>query len=121
MSSAKESLRRWKRGLERSRPEAGSDRPGQADRAFRLLAGEVEEGLRDIDFDEVTTEDRITFVECAVAWQVRRTLRRGRFDLALRLQRFGTERIAQLCESLHGWRPVLGGQVPSDRDVESSG
>jgi hypothetical protein len=90
------------------------------DRAFQQLADEVEEGLGDIDLEGVTMDDRITFVECAVAWQVRRALRCGRFDLALRLQRFGAERVARLYELAHGWRPVLLHGVPSStrRDTE---
>jgi hypothetical protein len=59
---------------------------------------EVEAGLREIDYGEVTLQDRVTFVECAVAWQVHLALRRGRFDLAVQLCRFGVERIAALRE-----------------------
>ncbi len=73
----------------------------------------MEQGLRDIDFDEVTTEDRITFIEYAVAWQVRRALISGQFDLAIRLQQFGAERMARLYERVHGWCPVLLYGVPS--------
>lgn len=92
------------------------------DGVFQQAAEIVDEGLRDIDFEEVTTEDRITFVEAAVAWQVRQALRCGRFDLALRLQRYGAERTAQLWERVHGWRPVLIYGVPSgpDHDEASS-
>jgi hypothetical protein len=68
------------------------------DRVFHEMAEVIEEGLRDIDFDEVTSQDRITFLEAAVAWQVRQALRCGRFDLALRVQRYGSERAAQLSE-----------------------
>jgi hypothetical protein len=67
-----------------------------ADSLFQSLAQEVEEGLRDIDFDEVTTEDRIAFIEAAVSWQVRQALLWRRLDLAARLQRFGAELAAQL-------------------------
>jgi len=73
---------------------------------------EVEQGLRDIDFEEVTLEDRIVFVELAVAWQVRRALWAGRFDLAVRLPQCGVQRIARLHESVNGWRPVLLYGVP---------
>src|SRR5439155_7457197 len=107
MAFARESLRRWKQRLVHPRPAPAPDPPARMDRAFQRLAEEVEEGLREIEFDEVTTEDRITFVECAVAWQVRRALRCGRFDLAPRLQRFGAERVARLDERAHGWRPTL--------------
>ena len=67
-------------------PNRGREHALQTELTFRRLTGEVEQGLRDIDFDEVTTEDRITFVEYAVAWQVRRALLCGRLDLAIRLQ-----------------------------------
>ena len=80
-------LRRWiknRTGTRRDRLELSE------------LTEEVEAGLRDIDFDEVTVEDRATFVEHAVIWQVRRALRCAQFDLALALQRFGVRRIAQL-------------------------
>jgi hypothetical protein len=60
------------------------------------LVHEVESGLHEIDFAEVTTEDRATFVEHAVVWQIRRALHAGRFELALELQRYGVGRIAQL-------------------------
>jgi len=80
---------------------------------------EVEAGLRHIDFEEVTTEDRITFLECVIAWQVRVALGRGRFDLAVQVQRFGVERIAELYERAHGWRPVLLYGVPLSRERHS--
>ncbi len=79
---------------------------------LRRLTNDVEQGLRGIDFEEVTTEDRITFVEAVVAWQVRRALRGGRFDLAVELQRFGAKRIARLHEGRYGWRPVMLYGVP---------
>src|SRR5262245_12683116 len=82
------------------------------DRVFRQMAEVIDEGLRDIDFEEVTTADRITFVEAAVAWQVRQALRCGRFDLALRIQRYGAERVAQQYERVHGWRPALLYGIP---------
>ena len=115
-----DSLRKWKQRLRHVRSDADSSRSIQVDRAFRQRAEEIEEGLRDIDFEEVTTEDRITFVECVVAWQVRSAPRCGRFDLALLLQRFGAERVAQLYERMHGWRPTLlyGVPLPPGRDAE---
>jgi hypothetical protein len=117
------SLRRWKEQLRRPGPTTGHDHLVEMELLFRRLTAEVEQGLRGIDFDEVTIEDRITFVECAVAWQVRRALHCGRFDLALRLRRFGSERIAQLLERAHGWRPVLLYGMPSASggDAERSG
>jgi hypothetical protein len=65
-------------------------------RALRRLTADVEQGLRDIDFPEVTAEDRVAFVQAAVAWQVKQALACRRFDLAVRLRRFGAERIARL-------------------------
>jgi hypothetical protein len=114
-----ESLRRWKAQLWHLPWEAELEQSLQLEVAFQQLVQEVEDGLRDIDFDDVTTDDRIAFVEAAVAWQVRRTLARGRFDLALRIQRYGAERVAQLYERVHGWRPSLLYGVPSPpaRDV----
>jgi hypothetical protein len=91
------------------------------DRVFQEMAEVIEEGLRDIDYEEVTAADRITFVEAAVAWQVRQALRCGRFDLALRVQRYGAERTARLWERVHGWRPALLYGVPgADHDEASS-
>jgi len=112
MGSALESLRRWSWRLGWIAVGERPPRLDDAETAWQWMAENVEEGLRDIDFDEVTTEDRITFVEAAVAWQVRRALGCGRFDLALRLQRYGAERTAQLWEKVHGWRPVLLYGVP---------
>ena len=99
----------------RSAPASWRDGPGRLDRDLRRLAADLEEGLRTIDFPEVTIEDRITFLEQAVAWQVRRALWNGRFDLAVRLQRVGAERIAEIHERRHGWRPVLLYGVPTPR------
>jgi len=84
-------LRRWIRGRTAA--------PSCERLELRELTEEIEVGLRDIDFDEVTLEDRVTFVEYAVVWQVRRALGAGQFDLALALQRFGVQRIEQLLES----------------------
>ena len=85
------------------------------------VAEEVEAGLRDIEFDEVTLEDRITFVEYAVAWQIRLALRCARFDLAVKLREFGAQRIADLHQDVHGWRPVLPYGVPSGRGLDDPG
>ena len=86
--------RTWSRLLRRPRARDANDEPLQYERLIR----EVEAGLEDIAFEEVTIEDRATFVEHAVVWQVRRALRTCQFDLALRLARFGVHRIAQLRE-----------------------
>lgn len=119
MGSALDSLRRWSWRLGSIATGEGPPRLDDVEVAFHAMAEIVEEGLRDIDFDEVTSEDRITFVEAAVAWQVRQALICGRFDLALRLQRYGAERVAQLYERVHGWRPTLlyGVPAPQKRDV----
>ena len=60
------------------------------------FSDEIESMLRDIDYEEVTIADRITFVELAVDWQVRRVLERNRFDLAVELRKFGERQIARL-------------------------
>ena len=39
---------------------------------------------------DVTIDDRISFMEYAVAWQVRRALGAGRFDLAIQLHGSGS-------------------------------
>jgi hypothetical protein len=64
--------------------------------AFRFLCAEIEDGLRSIDLDGVTIEDRLPFVELSVVWQMRRALRSQRFDLALRLHGYGVDLLADL-------------------------
>ena|SRR5207253_2742243 len=91
-------LLRWVREL-RHLPRDGD---GNEALAFDALTSEIVAGLESIAFDEVTVRDRVTFVEHAVVWQVRRALAAGRFDLALALQRWGVERI----ETLERGRPV---------------
>ena len=76
------------------------------------LLGPLDAGLREIDFPEVTLEDRITYLEHAVSWQVRRALCAGRFDLALEVRSHGVRRIADLLERSEGRRPVLLYGVP---------
>lgn len=56
----------------------------------------IDDALRDIDFAEVTLEDRITFIRAAVSFHVESALQRGRFGTAVALRRFETERIAAL-------------------------
>jgi hypothetical protein len=90
------------------------------DRVFREMAEVIEEGLRDIDFAGVTAEDRITFVEAAVAWQMRQAMRCGRLDLALRVQRYGLERAAQLSERAIGLRPPSSEGVPGGHDHDEA-
>jgi hypothetical protein len=60
------------------------------------FSDKIESILRNIDFEEVTVADRITFVELAVDWQVCRVLERNRFDLAVELRKFGERQIARL-------------------------
>ncbi len=96
----------------RSRAPSWSGVAVVAPSELRRMAAEVEDGLRDIDFEEVTTEDRVTFIERAVAWQVRQALRCGRFDLAVGLGRYGAQRIAELYEVELGFRPTLPYGIP---------
>jgi hypothetical protein len=77
---------------------------------------EWEAGLARIDFPEVTDEDRVTFLEHVVSWQIRRALRAGRFDLALAVRSLGARRIADLIERRQGWRPLLIHGVPGPED-----
>jgi len=73
--------------------------PGTGSLDAGALIHEVEPGLDDIEFAEVTGEDRATFVEHAVIWQIRRALGAGQFDIALDLQRYGVRRIAELTDA----------------------
>jgi hypothetical protein len=59
--------------------------------------------LDDIDFDEVTLEDRLTFVECVVAHQVRSAVRSRRFELAPHYRRVG-EQMADELRAREAWR-----------------
>ncbi len=120
MASMLHSLRRWTEGLRH--PAHDHDRDArECQRALEWLADEVETGLRDIEFREVTVQDRITFIESLVTWQVRQALKVGRFDLAVRMQRYGVDRIAELHEQAQGWRPVLlYGTRPSARTERGS-
>jgi hypothetical protein len=94
-------LRRW---FERGRrfPPVG---PG--DRELLGVLEEIEADLREVDFEEVTIEDREILIEREVIWQVRCALAGGRFDLALALQRYGVRRIADLRRGESGFRPVV--------------
>ena len=60
------------------------------------FSDEIESMLRDIDYEEVTVADRITLVELAVDWQVRRVLEHNRFDVAVELRKFGERQIERL-------------------------
>ena len=72
-----------------------SDRPADAALSLRGFADDIERVLREIDFEEVSVEDRIAFVQAAVDWQVRCALERGRFDAVVRLRQFEREQIAR--------------------------
>ena len=87
----------WRNGAERAEgSEAWATGAADLDHELRRVASVVEEGLHDIDFEEVTAEDRATFVEAVIAWQVRRALRAGRLSVAVALRRFGADRIARI-------------------------
>ena len=72
--------------------EAARDLPPQ----LRGFAADLERVLRGIDFEEVTTTDKSLFIDCAIEAQVKWLVARGRFDLAVRLRRYGEQRIAAL-------------------------
>jgi len=102
----------------RDRNRATRTRGAGDELAFDRLTAEIEDGLRAIDFDEVSDEDRATFVEHAVVWQVRRALGAARFDLALELQRWGVERLATIERGRQPFRPRL--VVPQRRGRATS-
>jgi hypothetical protein len=66
--------------------------------ALQRFIDDVEAVLQDIDFVEVTFEDKITFVQLAADWQARRARERGRLDLEAQLRRFRDDRVAELRE-----------------------
>jgi len=109
---ALEAAPRWRLRLERdwgvTFRAGGEHRAAERERWL----GPLEAGLRQIDFPEVTLEDRITYLEHAVSWQVRRALLAGRFDLALEVRSFGALQIAELLERREGRRPLLPYGVP---------
>ena len=100
-------LPRWRDRLERTWGVALRPPPSPFAAELARCLDELESGLEHIDFPEVTDADRITFLEHAVSWQVRRALRAGRFDLALAVSAQGRRAIADLAEGHPGWRPVL--------------
>ena len=113
--------RRWRDRLEHAWGVTVHDVAERTALDPRRLFTELERGLWLIDFPEVTVEDRVTFLEHAVAWQVRRALTAGRFDLALDIQAWGAERVAGLQEQRDGWRPVLLYGVPRpDRPLRNA-
>lgn len=82
--------------------------------AYARATAEIEAGLASIDFAEVTREDRVTFVEHAVVWQVRCALRAGLFDVALAVIRYGVARIAEIERSEPRYRLRLVRGAPAD-------
>jgi hypothetical protein len=93
---------RWQLRLERDwGVPLHRTRPGRDARRERLVAL-LEAGLRQIDFPEVTPEDRIAYLEQALRWQVRRALLAGRFDLALEIRSLGAPGLAELMERRPG-------------------
>jgi hypothetical protein len=98
---------RWRDRLERTWGVTLRTPPSQLDAELARCLAEWEDGLANIDFPEVTDEDRVTFLEHVVSWQIRRALRAGRFDLALAVRALGTRRVAELVERQLGFRPVL--------------
>jgi len=69
-----------------------------ADAEVRAFARALERDLAELEYEEVTAEDRVTFVEAVVEQGMRRALARGCFDLALRLRSYGRERVRALFE-----------------------
>jgi hypothetical protein len=72
--------------------------PARLDAMLVRCIREWQWGLAQIDFPEVTDEDRVTFLEHVLNRQVRRALRAGRFDLALAIRSLGARRLAKLAE-----------------------
>jgi hypothetical protein len=103
-------LPRWRDRLEQTWGVTLHTPPLEAELARCL--DEWESGLAQIDFPEVTDEDRLTFLEHVVSWQIRRALRAGRFDLAIAVRSLGAHRVADLVERRQGWRPVLIHGIP---------
>jgi hypothetical protein len=87
---------RWRERLERTWGVTLRTPPSRLDAELARCVDEWEAGLARIDFPELTDEDRVTFLEHVVSWQVRRALRAGRFDLALAVSSLGARRVAQL-------------------------
>jgi hypothetical protein len=102
---------RWRDRLERTWGVALRAPTSPLDAELARCLHEWETGLRQIDFPEVTDEDRVTFLEHVVSWQIRRALRAGRFDLALAVRSLGARRVAEFAER-QGFRPVLIHGIP---------
>src|SRR5262245_48068164 len=73
--------------------------------AVEALARDLEEGLGELTFDEVTTADRIKFIECVRDQHLDRALAARRFDVAAALRRFADDRVAFLADRAR--RPSL--------------
>ena len=67
--------------------------------SYEECVADIETALREIDYAQVTTDDRITFVRLAVEWHTRRMLECGRFDLAVRLRQYGERTIEALARA----------------------
>src|SRR5262249_4185049 len=98
---------RWRGRVERAWGVGWGAPSRELDHALASYVDGWEEGLAQLDFPEVTDEDRRTFLVHVVSWQVRCALRAGRFELALALRSLGALRVAELEERRLGWRPVL--------------
>lgn len=67
-----------------------------AEAARRRLERALDAWLRDIDFEEVTLEDRIAFIESVVMHRIRRAVARGRLDLVPHLCGAGIRKAGEL-------------------------
>ena len=103
---------RWRERLERTWGVTLYPRRSPVDAELARCVDEWERGLREIDLPGVTGEDRVTYLEHVVSWDIRSALRAGRFDLALAIRALGARHFADLVERRHGWRPVLIHGVP---------
>lgn len=75
---------------------------------LRMLARDIELGLHDLQFAEVTDGDRIVFIECVRDRYVRCALAAGRFDVATAIRKLAGERIAALPTSGSRTAPMGG-------------
>jgi len=100
-------LPRWRERLERTWGVTLHPPRSAVDVELARCVDQWERGLREIELPGVTDEDRVTYLEHVVSWNIRRALRAGRFDLALAIRALGARRVADLVERRQGWRPVL--------------
>jgi hypothetical protein len=90
-------MARHDRPLHASRPA-----PCRAWDALQALARDLDQGLQQLEFDEVTHDDRITYVTCVTDAHVRRAWRAGAAGLAASLRRLGDRRLARLARARPG-------------------